>query len=100
MGLVPRLVLFLFLALLSLQHAATAQDPIASLPPASRWMDHLTQELLPFWDQPAALGVPLGSFPSVRCNDGSLVNRANPCPEIGNNSYLMQNDQYLVPLSR
>lgn len=95
-----RHLLVLFLASLALPHAATAQDPIGSLPPASRWMDHLVLELLPFWDQPAALGVPLGSFPSVRCNDGSLVNRASPCPEVGNNSYLMQNDQYVVPLSR
>ena len=92
--------LILFLALFPFLPQALAQDPIAALPPASRWMDHLQNELLPFWDQPAALGSPLGNFPSTRCNDGSLVNRANPCPEIGNSSYLMENNQYLVPLSR
>ena len=95
-----RLILALLLSFLSLPLNGRAQDPISSLPPASRWTDHLTQELLPFWGQPSALGVPLGSFPSVRCDDGSLVNRASPCPEIGGNAYLMQNYQYVVPISR
>lgn len=94
-----RITAYLLLALFLPQTPAAAQDPVKNLPDASRWMDHLTQELLPFWDQPSALGVPVGSFPSVRCNDGSLVDRSNPCPEV-NNPYLMQNDQYVVALSR
>jgi hypothetical protein len=55
---VLRLILVLFLALLAPPPQALAQDPIAALPPVSRWMDHLQNELLPFWDQPAALGSP------------------------------------------
>jgi mannose/cellobiose epimerase-like protein (N-acyl-D-glucosamine 2-epimerase family) len=82
-----------------LSAGALAQDPVSSLPPASRWMDHLTKELLPFWDQPSAMGDPAGSFPSVRCNDGSLLNPQLPCPEL-NTSYLLANIQYTVPLSR
>jgi len=49
---------------------------------------------------PSALGNPLGSFPSTRCDDGSLLNFNNPCAPIAGNAYLMTPDQYLVPLSR
>ena len=49
---------------------------------------------------PSALGNPIGSFPSTRCDDGSLLDFNNPCAPIAGNSYLLLPDQYLVPLSR
>lgn len=73
---------------------------VAQLPPGERWKQHLTGELLPFWNQETALGKPVGNFPSVRCNDSSLLDRANPCPEIRGNEWLMEDRSYVVSLSR
>jgi len=73
---------------------------LSSLPTGDRWLAHLNNDLLPFWTMPSALGNPLGSFPSTRCDDGSLLNFNNPCAPIAGNAYLMTPDQYLVPLSR
>lgn len=72
----------------------------AGLPDGQRWLRHLTDDLLPFWTNDAALGEPLGNFPSTRCNDGSKVDRARPCPEVGGNSWLMMNRNYVVTMSR
>src|SRR5207253_2791145 len=52
------------------------------LPSASAWLAHLNRDLLPFWTMPAALGVPIGNFPTFRCNDGARFDRAKPCPEL------------------
>jgi uncharacterized protein (TIGR03437 family) len=73
---------------------------LSSLPTGERWLAHLNNDLLPFWTMPSALGNPLGSFPSTRCDDGSLLDFANPCPPIAGNAYLLTPAQYLVPLSR
>ena len=73
---------------------------LANLPTGDRWLAHLNDDLLPFWTMPPALGDPLGSFPSTRCDDGSLLDFNNPCPPIAGNGYLMTPAQYLVPLSR
>ncbi len=70
------------------------QKALAALPPGERWLTHLTDELLPFWTTPEALGTPVGNFPTYRCNDGSLVDLADPCPEIKNA------DPAIVNLSR
>jgi len=72
-----------------------------SLPTGERWLTHLTNELLPYWTLPDALGNPLGAFPATRCNDGSVINRSNPCPEVKGNGWLMANTPYyVVALSR
>jgi mannose/cellobiose epimerase-like protein (N-acyl-D-glucosamine 2-epimerase family) len=55
---------------------------LKTLPDGQRWLDHLNQDLLPFWTMPEALGNPIGNFPTYRCNDGSLFNPAKPCPEL------------------
>jgi mannose/cellobiose epimerase-like protein (N-acyl-D-glucosamine 2-epimerase family) len=73
---------------------------VARLPSGDRWLEHLNRELLPFWDKETAFGKPVGAFPSVRCNDGSLLDRANPCPEIRGNEWLMEDRTYVVSLSR
>src|SRR5437867_966811 len=61
----------------------------ADLPPAERWMQHLKEELLPFWDRAEALGTPVGNFPTYRCNDGSLPDRTNLCPELNNATFVL-----------
>ncbi|NEQ55419.1 MAG: hypothetical protein F6K11_35775 [Leptolyngbya sp. SIO3F4] len=75
-------------------------NPIANIPTAEQWKTHIQQDLLPFWSSPDALGEPLGNFPSVRCNDGTLINPENPCPEVQDHEWLMTGDQYVVALSR
>lgn len=73
---------------------ATTQTPIPQvfdidqilrdLPTGERWMRHLREELLPFWEMSEALGQPLGNFPTYRNNDGTLVDFANPGPDFQN----------------
>lgn len=79
---------------------AQAIDIAADIPTAQQWQDHVQQDLLPFWSVPDALGEPVGNFPSVRCNDGSLINLDNPCSEVQTDDWLMTGDQYVVALSR
>jgi uncharacterized protein (TIGR03437 family) len=80
--------------------AVSAQSYLNQLPTGADWIDHLNDDLLPFWTMPSALGDPLGAFPSVRCDDGSPLDYKNPCPPIAGNSYLLYPARYLVPLSR
>jgi mannose/cellobiose epimerase-like protein (N-acyl-D-glucosamine 2-epimerase family) len=54
------------------------------LPDGERWIRHLVEDLLPFWDNASALGNPVGNFPTYRCNDGSLFDLKAPCPELAN----------------
>ena len=70
------------------------------MPDGAAWLNHLNNDLLPFWTVPAALGKPAGAFPSTRCDDGSLLDFKNPCPPIAGNGYLSFPARYLVPLSR
>ncbi len=91
----------ILLAVALITTAAFAQvSYLDQLPTGDRWIQHLNQDLLPFWTVPAALGNPLGAFPSTRCDDGSLLDFRNPCSPIAGNSYLMTRARYLVPLSR
>src|ERR1700722_14109612 len=74
----------LFLAAIDVSTLAGAQEQPqapADLPAAAEWKRHLEQDILPFWQTPAALGNPVGSFPSFRCNDGSLTDPQAPCGE-------------------
>jgi mannose/cellobiose epimerase-like protein (N-acyl-D-glucosamine 2-epimerase family) len=54
---------------------------LRDLPRGSRWIRHLREDLLPFWDTNEALGTPVGNFPTYRNNDGTLVDPANPGPD-------------------
>jgi mannose/cellobiose epimerase-like protein (N-acyl-D-glucosamine 2-epimerase family) len=73
---------------------------LSQLPAGDRWLQHLTGDLLPFWTVAAAFGNPVGAFPSVRCDDGSLLDYKKPCPPIAGNAYLLTPAQYLVSVSR
>ncbi len=53
-----------------------------TLPSPSDWKQHFERDILPFWQTPAALGSPVGNFPTFRCNDGSVYNPQAPCAEI------------------
>ncbi|WP_293165313.1 AGE family epimerase/isomerase [Okeania sp. SIO2C9] len=71
--------------------SSTAQYPvdnidgiIADVPTGERWLQHLEEDLLPFWEMDEALGDPVGNYPTYRCNDGSLYSWRNPCPELEN----------------
>ncbi|MBU0680723.1 MAG: hypothetical protein KKD73_04805 [Proteobacteria bacterium] len=55
---------------------------IEALPTGDRWLRHLNDDLLKFWDMKTATGEPLGNFPTYRCNDGTLYDGNNRCPEL------------------
>jgi len=79
----------------------TKEEILQRLPRGEWWLSHAIGDLMPFWTHPAALGEPLGAFPTTRCDDGTLPDYKNPCPEIRNNAWLMSDRQrYLVALSR
>ena len=92
----PHLTLAIFILAAFAPAAATCADDV---PDGAAWINHLNNDLLPFWTVPAALGNPVGAFPSTRCDDGSLLDFKNPCPPIAA-GYLTVPARYLVPLSR
>lgn len=65
-------------------NVVNVQKIVSNLPQGERWITHLKEDLLKFWDQETALGTPLGNFPTYRCNDGSLYQPSAPCPELKN----------------
>jgi len=71
--------IFLMLFLICGHSAVVALE---NLPSGQRWLIHLKTELLPFWMMEAALGTPVGNFPTFRCNDGRVYNPKLPCREL------------------
>lgn len=71
-----------------LYNVAVAKDDVATIieeiPEGDRWLQHLEEDLLPFWDMETAYGDPIGNYPTYRCNDGSLYDEAAPCEELAN----------------
>jgi mannose/cellobiose epimerase-like protein (N-acyl-D-glucosamine 2-epimerase family) len=57
-------------------------EVLNKLPDGQRWIQHLKDDLLPFWMMKEALGSPIGNFPTYRCNDGSIYDLAKPCAEL------------------
>lgn len=64
--------------------AVDSDSVLQDMPDGDRWLRHLREDLLPFWEMETALGEPVGNFPTYRCNDGSLYNAEKPCPELRN----------------
>jgi mannose/cellobiose epimerase-like protein (N-acyl-D-glucosamine 2-epimerase family) len=89
-------ILLLLLAV-ALTAPASAQS---SLPSGTRWLDHLNNELLPFWTTDAAFGSPAGAFASARCDDATLYDEKSPCPEFTDNPWISPQQRHLVALSR
>ena len=54
----------------------------ADLPTGERWLRDFSEDLLPFWNVPAAWGTPRGDFPTFRGNDGQAVDWAKPPAEL------------------
>ena len=54
------------------QASATATT-VAEVLKGDTWLRHHREDLMPYWDLPAALGVPVGNFPSFRGQDGELL---------------------------
>lgn len=49
------------------QESDDVQAIIDELPSGEDWLEHYTNDLLPFWDMPDAWGQPVGNFPTFRC---------------------------------
>ena len=67
------------------ESALEATDPagLSRLPGGQRWLNHLTDEIMPYWTSPGALGSPVGNFPTFRCNDGTPYDaQTNACVEL------------------
>ena len=78
---VPLTLLFCFGLALPAQ-VLSPPPPVATvpadLPIGERWLRHFREDLLPFWNVPAAWGTPRGNFPTFRGNDGRAVDWAKP----------------------
>jgi len=60
--------------------AVVAPDDIpAAIPTGAAWIAHLEDDILPLYTSPAALGTPVGNFPTWRCRDGAVATLAAPC---------------------
>ena len=71
-----------------------------SLPAGTRWLEHLNKELLPFWTTDSSFGNPFGAFPGTRCDDATLYDTKNPCPEIQRNPWISPQHRHVVAISR
>lgn len=87
--------------------AGTSLNPnideiIEQIPQGDRWIQHLNDDLLPFWAQDSAYGEPQGNYPTYRCNDGTVVNWADPCDELKNadGSIVKSDREYIRAQSR
>jgi hypothetical protein len=47
--------------------------PVPDVLTGATWLQHHSEDLMPYWDQPAALGDPMGDFPSFRGRNGELI---------------------------
>jgi hypothetical protein len=66
---------------------ASGKPDISPLPTGREWVTHIRQDLPPYWTAPAALGNPVGNFPTFRANDGSVIDPKNlPQEDIQRNS--------------
>jgi mannose/cellobiose epimerase-like protein (N-acyl-D-glucosamine 2-epimerase family) len=86
LGMLRPAAALLALTFLTARAALSADAPdraalVAALPSASAWEQHFEHDILPFWQTPAALGTPIGNFPTARCDDGSVYKPKAPCRE-------------------
>ena len=61
---------------------APGKPDVSLLPTGKEWVTQIQQDLLPYWTTPAALGNPVGNFPTFRANDGSVIDPKNLPPEV------------------
>lgn len=48
-------------------------------PTGEDWLEHVREDLNPWWNQPAAWGDPIGNYPSYRCDNGEVIDLDNLC---------------------
>ena len=68
------------IALLSITSLAVSAN--VTLPSGQDWINHASEGLAPYWMMPSAQGEPIGNFPTFRCDDGTLLDVTNVCPEL------------------
>ena len=62
---------------IGLSQAAAQQAEIPEVLKGNTWLRHHREDLMPYWDMPEALGVPMGNFPSFRGRNGELLPEGN-----------------------
>ncbi len=72
----PRNIALIITALSFSSHADT------QLPSGQDWLDHAKKGLAPYWMMPTAQGNPIGNFPTFRCDNGTLLDVNQVCPEL------------------
>ncbi len=68
------------IALLSATSLAASAS--ITLPSGEDWLNHASKGLAPYWLMSSAQGNPIGNFPTFRCDDGTLLDVSNICPEL------------------
>jgi len=66
----------------SVPYYGDIQAIIKDMPDGQVWLNHLQNDLLPYWTMEDALGTPPGHFPTYRSNAGKLIDPNNLPPEI------------------
>jgi mannose/cellobiose epimerase-like protein (N-acyl-D-glucosamine 2-epimerase family) len=56
--------------------AVTGMAEVPEVLRGDTWLRHHRDDLMPYWDMPAALGDPVGNFPSFRGRDGELLSES------------------------
>ncbi|WP_295893482.1 N-acylglucosamine 2-epimerase [uncultured Vibrio sp.] len=62
--------------------AETTEPSTYTFPTSDAWLNHVQSGLMPYWMMEPAQGKPAGNFPTFRCDDGTLLNVSNVCPEL------------------
>lgn len=98
---------FLIIALSSLSSLLLANEAIyaqetESKPPRGKdWLEHVENDLNPWWNQPPAYGDPIGDYPSYRCDNGDVIDLDNLCyPYNSTNAENYVQDKLIVSQSR
>lgn len=55
------------------QSEAAAASAVPDVLAGEAWLRHYREDLMPYWDMPAALGDPMGNFPSFRGRNGEVL---------------------------
>ncbi|MGR5169106.1 N-acylglucosamine 2-epimerase [Vibrio astriarenae] len=74
-----------------LSHTAIAQEqPNYSimLPNGDAWLSHVERGLSPYWMAESAYGLPVGNFPTFRCDNGDVLDVTAPCDELASHSWI------------
>ncbi|NAW68931.1 N-acylglucosamine 2-epimerase [Vibrio sp. V27_P1S3P104] len=54
-------------------------------PDGKTWLVHAQQGLAPYWMMQSAQGIPMGNFPTFRCDNGQILDVTKVCQELNKN---------------